>query len=313
MTVAVYTNGGRRSELGRMDRQEHHGLVVASVLHSAGVLSYATPIPPPSPLSVSMADARPTVLLYSDDLFFSVRIQDVVEKLGGQVQSVQSAPALADGLGDVPVLTIVELGPGGQGDWIQAVNYARKWTRSIPIVAFGSHVDVAAREAARAAGCTHVWSKSRFVEELPALVAKYVQPSAETQGCEDAPNDLVRKGLELFNKGEYYHCHDALEEAWFADRRPCRYLYQGILQLAIALHQIENLNYDGADKMFRRAINKFQTLPARCQGLDVDALLHTSRELRQVLIDLGPDRVRDFPHPLFPTIAYPRETPSIPA
>ncbi len=249
-----------------------------------------------------MSAPKPTVLVYSTDLFFSVRIQDVVEKLGGRVEAAQTGFELAEGLGEVPVLAIVELGPGGAGDWVQAVNEARKWTRGIPIVAFGSHVDEAAREAARQAGCDYVWAKSRFMAELPALVERYVAPSPTLQGCEDAPNDLVREGLRLFNAGEYYRCHDALEEVWMLERRECRHLYQGVLQLAIALHHLEGGNYEGADKMFRRAINKFQRLPARCQGLDVAGLLQTSRDLHQALQERGPTRLADFPRDLFPVI-----------
>ena len=247
-------------------------------------------------------DTRPVVLVYTQDLFFNVRIQDVVEKLGGRMQSAQTAADLADGLGAVPVLAIVELGPGGEGDWAHAVNFARKWTRGIPIVAFGSHLDTASRAAARRAGCDYVWARSKFVRELPALVARYVAPDEQTPGCDDAPNALVLQGLELFNQGRYYECHDALEAAWFADHRPCRDLYQGILQLAIALHHIEQDNYTGADKMFRRAINKFQRLPATCQGIDVATLLQASRRLHQTLLALDPESLEQFPRSQYPTI-----------
>lgn len=249
-----------------------------------------------------MTSPPPTVLVYSRDLFFSVRIQDVIERLGGRMHHVQNATDLATGLGEVPVLAIVELDPGGEGDWVHAVNYARRGTRGIPVVAFGSHVDAAARAAARQAGCQHVWAKSRFMEELPALVERYVSPSEDLQGCTDTPSELVAEGIRLFNAGEYYHCHDALEAAWAADRRPCRDLYQGILQLAIALHQVELGNYLGADKMFRRAINKFQRLPVHCQGFDAAELLLTCRDLHRTLVELGPEHIAAFPRSAFPTI-----------
>ena len=44
-------------------------------------------------------------------------------------------------------------------------------SKIIPIYAFGSHVDTDALKAARQAGCDHVWARSRFVEELPQVVA----------------------------------------------------------------------------------------------------------------------------------------------
>lgn len=250
-----------------------------------------------------MLDPRPTVLIYTQDLFFGLRIEDVVTKLGGQAQAVSSPAELADGLADVPALAIIELGE--RQDWIEVVQKARKWTRGVPVVAFGSHVDTAALAAARQAGCDHVRTKGRFMEELPALVERYVRPSADLPGCDEAPNELVREGLRLFNLGQYYPCHDALEKAWFAEERPCRNLYQGILQLAIALHQIERGNFNGADKMLRRAINKFQRLPPSCQGIDAAGLLETCRSLQQTLLEFGPEGLVAFPRHQFPTIPAP--------
>lgn len=250
-----------------------------------------------------MTDLRPTVLIYTTDLFFDLRIQDVVEKLGGRAQSVSSPAELAAGLADVPVLAIIELGV--DQDWIAAVHEARKLTRGTPIAAFGSHVDAEALAAARAAGCDFVRTKGRFMGELPALVERHLRPSAEMPGCDEAPNELVREGLRLFNLGQYHPCHDALEQAWVADERPCRDLYQGILQLAIALYQIEGDNYDGADKMLRRAIAKFQRLPAVCQGIDAAELLQICRRLLHTLSELGPAGLAAFPSQTFPIIPIP--------
>ena len=246
--------------------------------------------------------AEKTVLLYSRDLFVTSRVQAVVEKLGGRLVVAESASALAEGLGEAPALAVVEMGKAGDEDWIAAINYARKWTRGTPILAFGPHVDVAAREAARRAQCDYVWSKSRFTAEFPALAARYLQPPEDAPGCDEPLSDLAREGIALFNQGQYYKCHDALEEAWFAERRACRDLYQGILQLAIALHHLQQGNFTGADKVFRRAINKFQRLPDRCQGVDVARLHSITRELRNHLLELGPEGVDQFPQELFPVI-----------
>jgi len=251
-----------------------------------------------------MTESKPVVLVHTEDLFFAIRIQDVIEKLGGRMQPASAPFDPEESLREAPILVLVELGAGGQGNWRQVVQTVRKQTRGIPIIAFGSHVDVSAREAARQAGCDHVWSKSRFVDELPTLVERYTTPFEDTPGCGDEANARVRKGVELFNQGRYYDAHDALEQAWFADRRPCRDLYQGLLQLGIALHHIEQDNYRGADKMLLRATSKFQRLPSPCQGIDVVALLEQCRNLRQTLLALGPDQIDLFPRQLFPTITW---------
>jgi predicted metal-dependent hydrolase len=44
---------------------------------------------------------------------------------------------------------------------------------------------------------------------------------------EEVP-DLVLKGIEEFNRGEFFECHEYLEEAWMQESRRIRFLYQGI-------------------------------------------------------------------------------------
>ena len=51
-------------------------------------------------------------------------------------------------------------------------------TRAVPILAFGSHLDHAARDAAKGAGADRVVPNSKLAEDLPALVERYALPSA---------------------------------------------------------------------------------------------------------------------------------------
>ncbi len=111
--------------------------------------------------------------------------------------------------------------------------------RTIPIVAFGSHVDVQGLAAARAAGCDHAWARSRFMEELPALVERALHPPLrDVSGCDEPPPPLLLKGLEQFNAGEYWECHETLETLWRDEPRPVRDLYQGVLQIGVAFHHL---------------------------------------------------------------------------
>jgi len=234
-----------------------------------------------------------------------VRIQDVVTHLGGRIHTLESSAEVARAPIDEAVFAVIEMGSGDAGDWLKAAQALNARRPELPVLAFGSHVDVAAREAARRAGCAYVWSKSRFVTDFPALAARMLQPDVAAPGCDDPLPELARHGVELFNQGAYYRCHDALEAAWAAERRACRLLYQGILQLAIGLHHIQRGNYPGALKMLARAENKFQRLPGRCQGLDVSRLLHLTGELKTRLKQLGPERLHEFPAEAFPLIPLP--------
>jgi predicted metal-dependent hydrolase len=248
---------------------------------------------------------KPIILAYMRDLFFGVRVRDVVERLGGLVQMVEKAEEITADLPEAPVLTVVEIGPANQENWQAVIRRVRQLFPRAPILAFGSHQDIEAHRVARQAGCDQVWARSRFTQALPTLMQAYLRPQPEVHGCDDAPSMLVRRGLELFNKGAYFECHEVLEEVWFAETRPCRVLYQGILQLAVALYHIENGNFYGAAKMFPRAIEKFQRLPAKCQGVDVAGLLQQSLLLQQTLHMLGPGHMDEFPRALIPHIHTP--------
>ena len=46
-----------------------------------------------------------------------------------------------------------------------------------PILAFGSHLDVEGRRAAKAAGVTRVLSNGDFHRDMVALVERYARPS----------------------------------------------------------------------------------------------------------------------------------------
>ena len=131
------------------------------------------------------------------------------------------------------------------------------------------------------------------------------RPQQDIPGCDEPLPQSVRHGLALFNRGAYYRCHDVLEEAWRAEEREVRWLYQGILQLAIALYHIQRGNGRGAMTMLARADGKFARLPDICQGVDVASLRMDIHMVRQQLQRLGPDGIHAFPEALFPRIFYP--------
>ena len=54
--------------------------------------------------------------------------------------------------------------------------------------------------------------------------------------CAEPPPSLLLKGIEQFNRGEFFAQHETLEELWRAETRDVRYLYQGILQIGVGLH-----------------------------------------------------------------------------
>jgi uncharacterized protein len=65
--------------------------------------------------------------------------------------------------------------------------------------------------------------------------------------------DLVWKGIEEFNRQNYFEAHEYLETAWRAETASIRTLYQGILQVGVGYFHILHLNRAGALKSFTNA------------------------------------------------------------
>ena len=117
---------------------------------------------------------RPVAALVQD-LFFSSRIQDALRKAG--------RPAIIEARSDEfvervrahqPALVLIDLGIQ-RVDWAATVSRLRadEETAELPIVAFGPHRDLEARERALAVGCAEVIANSKLVTDLPHIIERY--------------------------------------------------------------------------------------------------------------------------------------------
>jgi DNA-binding NarL/FixJ family response regulator len=127
-------------------------------------------------------DAAPPGLLLSRDLIFTAKVTGTAGALGRRVLVAGGAEAAADLIGRrKPRVIFVDLAAGDLVEPAALASLQRLAGPETPFVAFGSHVDTAALEAARAAGCAVVLPRSRFSAELPALIRQYL-PEAEEGG-----------------------------------------------------------------------------------------------------------------------------------
>ncbi|CAL5422922.1 unnamed protein product [Camellia sinensis] len=55
-----------------------------------------------------------------------------------------------------------------------------------------------------------------------------------------------KEAVALFNGGDYYKCHDLLEDLWNQAQEPPRTLFHGILQCAVGFYHLFNQNHKGA-------------------------------------------------------------------
>jgi len=63
---------------------------------------------------------------------------------------------------------------------------------------------------------------------------------------------LLERGIALFNHGEYFACHEVLEQAWTTERGPRRLFLQSMIHMAVGFHHHQRGNPPGAQRQLRR-------------------------------------------------------------
>jgi hypothetical protein len=91
------------------------------------------------------------------------------------------------------------------------------------------------------------------------------------------PPELCRF-RDLFNAGECWEAHEALEERWRTLRSP---FYHGLILLASAWVHVERENPHGIDAQLRKALAALHGLPAAYLGVDLAFLRRVARAARR--------------------------------
>lgn len=80
------------------------------------------------------------------------------------------------------------------------------------------------------------------------------------------------RGLELFNRGEFFDAHEVLEDVWRAAPAAEKKFLQGLIQVAVGLHHHSRGNLIGARSLLARAHRNLSAYPARHGGIDLAGL-----------------------------------------
>ena len=135
--------------------------------------------PPPSPSDTAIPGpegSEPAGLLLSRDLIFTSKITGTARELGHRVFVAGNSALASAMIGQWrPKVVFVDLAAGDLVSVPALVAYRKAAGPGTPFVAFGSHVDTDALDAARSAGCDPVMPRSKFTAELPALVRRYFE------------------------------------------------------------------------------------------------------------------------------------------
>jgi predicted metal-dependent hydrolase len=85
---------------------------------------------------------------------------------------------------------------------------------------------------------------------------------------------LFRTGIDLFNQGRFFAAHEAWEEIWRSTTPEPRSLFQGLIQVAAALHQHLDLKRpEGPRRTLAKARRNLEPFAPEALGIDVRDLL----------------------------------------
>lgn len=112
------------------------------------------------------------------------------------------------------------------------------------------------------------------------------------------------KGIEEFNRREFWTCHETLEELWLADKGRLNQFYQGIIHVAAGFVHVQKGNYNGATRRIRSGVDKLRAYEPEVESVDVRALNQDAERALAAVQALGPAGMAGFDEALYPRIAY---------
>ncbi|MBF2087760.1 MAG: DUF309 domain-containing protein [Synechococcales cyanobacterium K44_A2020_017] len=107
------------------------------------------------------------------------------------------------------------------------------------------------------------------------------------------------QGVDQFNQGDFYACHDTLEAIWMEAPHYQKGFYQGVLQLAVALYHLSNHNWRGSATLLGEGVHRLAAYPSDYAEIDVAQLMRQSAVLLRSLQELGPDEVEAIAQQVF--------------
>ncbi len=99
------------------------------------------------------------------------------------------------------------------------------------------------------------------------------------------PREFYEEGIDLFNRGRFFDCHEAWEQVWLRAEGVEKLFYQGIIQAAVAILHAERGNLEGARSLSEKAREKLEPLPAKYMGIALDEFRGALEKFFAVALD----------------------------
>ena len=112
----------------------------------------------------------------------------------------------------------------------------------------------------------------------------------------------LQRGIEEFNRGDYFECHETLEDVWMLETGKDKRFYQGLIQLSVGFFHLFNHNLRGAESQWKKGVEKLTDYGGEHLGVDLNSLLANMRCCQQTLESVRAGRRAEFDWSLAPQI-----------
>lgn len=98
------------------------------------------------------------------------------------------------------------------------------------------------------------------------------------------PADFFAIGIDLFNEGRFFECHEAWEEVWKRSDGDEKLFYQGLIQAAVAILHAQRGNLQGARSILEKSLAKLDAMPAEHMGIALGELRDGVRQFVEAAV-----------------------------
>ena len=92
------------------------------------------------------------------------------------------------------------------------------------------------------------------------------------------PDARLIQGIQEFNRGLFFECHETLEAIWLEEHGEDRLFYQGIIQIAAGYYKVEQGVLIGAIKLWRTGLEKLERYGPAHLGVDLASLVEPTKK-----------------------------------
>jgi predicted metal-dependent hydrolase len=119
--------------------------------------------------------------------------------------------------------------------------------------------------------------------------------------------DSLAQAVQEFNSGQFFECHETLEEIWQDEPGALRDFYKGLIQVAAGFVHAQRANAWGAVTKLTSGSGYLEPYRPSTMGIDVDAAIAQARDAAARVEALGAASLRREEFPFSPCWSFDRD------